>query len=443
MPESDNLDCTFEEDDMEALIHAIKKNECILMLGPDTATEEVNKIPVIVTETLANQLSKKIKADTFKRINHSDMAQVSQYYVIEKGRHSLESKVSTFYQEKQSLCSQLHHDLAALPFYFTITTTPDSMFINALKKEKKQPVMDYYNFKGKKREMVQMGTVEAPLVFYLYGSLEKPESLLLTENDLLDFLVALISETPALPYNIRSELQDANKIFLFIGFGFKQWYLRILLHVLRGKNKKTNCSFALEKFPLENSSELQHAVFFFRMSDYRIHIFDEDYHAFAKKLREDFSNCTPDVVTEIEAENMPEVFICHASEDKDHAASLYKKLEQAGIRPWLDKENLRGGDYWDNLIKETIKKIDYFIVMQSKALNEKKIGYVNKEIYEALERKKHFRDLKFIIPIKIDKSKELKQFEELNTIDLAIDDNIKELINDIQRDFEKRKERNK
>ena len=45
----------------------------------------------------------------------------------------------------------MHRDLAALPFYFTITTTPDSMLINALvenKENKKEPVSNWYNFNG-------------------------------------------------------------------------------------------------------------------------------------------------------------------------------------------------------------------------------------------------------------------------------------------------------
>jgi hypothetical protein len=433
MPESDTLDCNLSEDDLDTLIYNIKQKNCILMLGPDTATETVDGVPILLTETLANQLSEKIDSETLKRINTSDLAQVSQHYVKEKGPKSLESKAFSFYKTRQDLCSPLHQDLAALPFYFTITTTPDSMFLNALKKEKKQPVMCSYNFKGKNPEPVQMGTIENPLVFYLYGSIEEPNSLLLTENDLLDFLAALISEKPPLPDKIRVELQDENKIFLFLGFGFKHWYLRILLYALQGKNKKNP------------SIDLEHTVFFFKKSDYKIHIFKEDFNVFAENLRKIYSECSSDVVSRLEAKNMPEVFISYTSEDKEYANSLHKKFEQAGMRPWLDKENLRGGDHWDKRIRDTINKVDYFVVLQSNALTNKIEGYVNLEINEALERLKYFQSGKslFVIPIIIDGCPLRDDLKKLHATDLNDNKSMKKLIDSIQRDFEKRKSLNK
>lgn len=435
--------CKWEDENWDTLIYAISQKNCILMLGPDTAVESVNGQPCLLTERLANQLAEKIEPGTLERINPSDLAQVSQYYAADKGRQNLEVQAAKFYKDKQGLCTGLHRDLATLPFYFTISTTPDSMFVNALRENKKEPVMDWYNFNGESPGMVQMGTVEKPLVFYLYGHGEKPESLMLTENDLLDLLVALTSEKPPLPGNIRSELQDEKKSFLFLGFGFRHWYLRILLHVLQGGNKKNSTSFALEKFPPENTAELQRTVFFFKKSDYKIHIFKEDFIDFAAQLRERFGQCSPAVVSRLEAEKAPEVFICHAHEDKDYADSLYKTLEKAGIRPWLDKENLRGGDEWDKVIEKAIEKeIDYVIILQSRELAKKVEGYVNKEINMALDRQDKFRrGIRFIIPVKIYDDPLLEELEHLHTVDLTDEANMKELIDTIQRDFEKRKNR--
>jgi len=437
--------CNWEDEDWDTLIYAINQNNCILMLGPDTAVETVGGQTRLLTESLANQLAERLGQGTRKTLNSSDLAQVSQYYDMEKGRHTLEARVASFYNEKQGLCSDLHRDLAALPFYFTITTTPDSMFINALEENKKEPVINWYNFKGENPGMVQMGTIQKPLVFYLYGAVKEPGSLMLTEKDLLDFLVVLSSGKRPLPDNIRSELQNGNKSFLFMRFGFKHWYLRILLHVLQGGNKKNSRSFALEKFPAENTAELQRTVFFFKRSDYKIHIFKEDFNNFAAQLRERFGQCLPTVISRFEAAKVPEVFICHASEDKNHAADLYKKLEQAGIRPWLDKENLRGGDEWDRKIRDTIKQqIDYFVVLQSQALANRTIGYVNREINIALDRQEEFQrgTFRFVIPVKIKPCPLREDLKHLQTIDLTAEANIKTLIDTIQRDFEKRKIKN-
>lgn len=75
--------CNWEDEDWDTLIYAIKKNKCILMLGPDTSVETVDGQSCLLTESLANQLVKKLKSEARKRINSNDLAQVSQYYAIE------------------------------------------------------------------------------------------------------------------------------------------------------------------------------------------------------------------------------------------------------------------------------------------------------------------------------------------------------------------------
>ncbi len=141
----------------------------------------------------------------------------------------------------------------------------------------------------------------------------------------------------------------------------------------------------------------------------------------------------------------PIIFICHASEDKNYAASLYAKLEQAGIRPWLDKENLenlRGGDNWDEEIRIIMKESNYVVILQSSNLAKKIEGYVNKKIKMALDRQMDFvRGIRFIIPVKIDDGPLLEELEHLHAYDLTDKANMKHLINAIKRDFEKRKSR--
>jgi hypothetical protein len=161
-----------------------------------------------------------------------------------------------------------------------------------------------------------------------------------------------------------------------------------LLHILEIKNK-VNPSFALEDFTPRSEAEFKSTVLFYREGPCKIHFFEKGFVEFAAELRqrcEASTAATPEVIP-IREEKRPRVFICHATEDKPFAASLYEELKAAGLSPWLDIENLRGGDRWDEMIQKVIKKeIDYFLVLQSKSLKKKVEGYVNKEIYEAQER---------------------------------------------------------
>lgn len=432
--------CDWEDENWDALILSIQEKDCILMLGPDAAVEEVNGKHYPLTEILAGRLAKKIDPSIKEHIAVSDLFQVAQYYSMEPGKKDLIARVKAFYEARENLTTGLHRNLAALPFYFTITTNPDNMFPTALREAKKEPVTGLYNFNNKKQEPVKITTDGNPLVFYLYGNIAEPKSLLLTEKDLLDFLVALISKNPALQDNIRGELQNEDKSFLFFGFGFRRWCLRILLHVLQGSRKNSR-SFALEQFIPLNSNELMQTVFFFKKSDHKIHIFKQDFNTFAEELRRRYEQCTPgQISSQVSSARGPRVFISYTGKDKEYAASLYKKLEEAGLKPWLDKENLRGGDDWYDVIEKTVKEeIDYFIVLQSKALHERIESYVFEEIKHALKRKDRFRTgIRFIFPVKIGDCPLEEKLKHIQTVDLTDEANFDRLVSDIKRDFEKR-----
>ncbi|MCX6578671.1 MAG: TIR domain-containing protein [Candidatus Aminicenantes bacterium] len=435
---SAGLSSNWEEDDWDILIHSIREKKCILMLGPDTSTELVGGQPRQLSEILSNQLAQKLEPRIREAIDFSDFDQVARYYSKERGYYALEAAVCSFYSQRRGMYSYLHRDIAALPFYLTISTALDNMFLEALKKENKNPISERYNFRSINPKTINMGTIENPLLFYLYGNIEDTDSLVLTEDDMTDFLLS-IAVRNRLPDRLVNELKDPAKCFLFLGFGFKHWYLRILLHILGIKNKFSP-SFALEAFTTDNMAEFKRTILFFRDEPYKIHFIEKGFAEFAAELRHRFDASTATPVIPIREEKRPRVFICYALEDKTFAASLYEQLKAAGLEPWLDKENLRGGDRWDEVIPRVIRKeIDYFLVLQSKSLCKKSNRYLFKEIMLARERYKEFRlGTRFIIPLKIDDGEILEELEDLQTITIDTQDKVVELIRLIQRDCKKR-----
>lgn len=437
--------CKWAEEDWNVLIHTIRKGNCILMLGPETAVTDLDGQQKLLSQALANSLYGDVDSRFKGHIDASNLMEVAQYYCFQPDhdKTDLQLKIQEFYiQHGSSLSSSFYRDLAVLPFYLAILSSPDEMFTAALKEQHKNPKTGWYNFQKKKSHMESIGTSTEPILFYLYGSIRDEESLVATENDLLDFLVSITAKD-SLPDKLINQLQAPEKRFLFLGFGFKHWYLRILLHILKIKNDKR--SFALEDFAPGNDAEFKSTVLFFREGPCKIHFFEGGFEEFAAELRRRYEAKTnaavPEDVVPIREEKHPRVFICHASEDKEFAASLYEQLKSAGLDPWLDKENLRGGDRWDEVIQKAIKKeIDYFLVLQSKAMQKKVMGYVNKEIYEARERQKTCRyGSRFIIPLKIGDCEISEDLEDLQTIPIDdSQDKIAELIRLIQRDYKKR-----
>ena len=125
---------------------------------------------------------------------------------------------------------------------FCVTASPGHQMETALKEAGKEPRSDYYNFRGKKqdRKVEIVPTAAKPLVYYLFGDHDDRQSMVLTEMDLIDYLVQIVKGEPPIPDTVRSILADNDSSFLFLGFGFHNWYSRVLLKVLNvyGHNDK-------------------------------------------------------------------------------------------------------------------------------------------------------------------------------------------------------------
>ncbi len=99
------------------------------------------------------------------------------------------------------------------------------------------------------------------------------------------------------------------------------------------------------------------------------------------------------------------VFISYAREDIETARKLYHDLKQAGISPWMDKEDLLPGQNWRVMISKAIQESKYFLaVLSSHSLTKR--GFVQKELKMALDILDEFpEDDIFIIPIRIEDCK--------------------------------------
>jgi len=262
----------------------------------------------------------------------------------------------------------------------------------------------FYNFKGDKKEVVPKGSIQRPLIFHLFGCIEDSASMVLSESDLLNFLVNVSGTAPDLPKNIRSLFATDTRC-LFVGFGFHNWHMRILLHVLfggsSGHERERSDSFAGERFAaFVDPRSLEPTCVFFKEGPH-VQLFDLDLDNFARTLRERVEAKLPDGPPP--AEDRPIAFISYAHEDRNAARLLEDDLLQEGIQPWIDEADLRGGEDWEHRLEDVIMNdVDYFIVLQSKHL-EKPERYVNMEIKAALRRRKKIQHpYAFLFPVKIE-----------------------------------------
>jgi hypothetical protein len=83
-------------------------------------------------------------------------------------------------------------------------------------------------------------------------------------------------------------------------------------------------------------------------------------------------------------EKKPNVFLCHASEDKETARDLYQRLRDDGFRPWLDEEDLLPGHDWEGEIRSAIRRSDAVVVLLSSRSIFKE-GFIQREIRMVLD----------------------------------------------------------
>lgn len=106
------------------------------------------------------------------------------------------------------------------------------------------------------------------------------------------------------------------------------------------------------------------------------------------------------------------VFISYASEDLEAACRIARKLRDARVPVWLDKEQLRAGVDYEKKIKAAIKiKSRLFISLISQATEASASGrFVHKERAWAAER--HVAGTSFYVPVIIDSTDPQKVHRE-------------------------------
>ena len=209
---------------------------------------------------------------------------------------------------------------------------------------------------------------------------------------MIDFLVAIVGAKPPVPDQVRSILADPDASYLFLGFGFHNWYLRVLLKVL-GVYGHRNKAIAFEDPHFFNHPDREQAVAFFS-DDRRIDFRPLRWELFARQLWEAYKASLPSQQT-TEAmparapttPNAPKAFISYASEDREAVRALAEKLEARGVRVWRDEQDLRAGDKWSQVLLGVInRKVDYVVVVQTPGMTTAIRGVFHREIEAALLR---------------------------------------------------------
>ncbi|MGH8902197.1 MAG: CHAT domain-containing protein [Egibacteraceae bacterium] len=140
-----------------------------------------------------------------------------------------------------------HAALARLPFTMFITTQHTNLLADALAAEGKDPQVELCRWKDRLDEDLWPASVfddpasryrpsrERPLVYHLFGHIENPQTLVLTEDDYFDFLIGVTRDSDLIPGKVRRAFTDS--ALLFLGFRMDEWDFRVLFRSIVSKER--------------------------------------------------------------------------------------------------------------------------------------------------------------------------------------------------------------
>lgn len=296
--------------DWDLLISRIRKGECTPFLGAGACAG---------TLPLASKIAVRW-ADSydFPLPNNSNLIQVAQFLAVDQ--QDVEFPKLLLQEEFEQIAGpdfkrrdEIHSVLAELPLPIYITTNYDSFMVKALESRGKQPVRHLCRWWDEDIEKQLQGVADEnpilkenlktifdtepdfqpsdkrPFVFHMHGNTAVPHSMVLTEDDYLDFLIKMGEDKDLLPKRIRRAFTENS--LLFLGYSLTDANFRVvfrsLVSYMRGNFGKAHVSVqltpdGLPEAQLENALKYLDSYF----QKLKIHVYWGTCQEFTADLRE-------------------------------------------------------------------------------------------------------------------------------------------------------------
>lgn len=270
-----------QDEDWDFLLRRIENGECTPIIGP-----AVNEGFLPSHDELAESWSAE---HIYPLPDRNNLARVSQFLAVEKyelfPNDQMAKVIAAAAEPNFSAPGQPHALLAELGLPLYITTNYDDFLGQALEKRRRPPTQAFCRWNRSLLDQHEgldadfKPTPSTPLVYHLHGQSSTPESLVLREDDYLDFLVHITSKEYELPPQVIRAFSQTS--LLFIGYNPDDWEFRVLL---RGLIKTTDASrrriSVTAQFPLpaETPESTQRRAKeylqeYFRVIDRQMHVF--------------------------------------------------------------------------------------------------------------------------------------------------------------------------
>jgi hypothetical protein len=243
---------TNEFEKWKSICSQIRKGHFIPILGPELAEDVFGG-----TRELANRLAEK-HAFPLAAYERMDLAKVTQYISTNQDRTYVQDAVLNQFRQQLSerLAGVNNGDGKSLPDLATeycrknpshpfsilpelnasiyLTASCETMLLRSLKAAGKDPEAVVASWRGvnvpkRPHPKFEEPTPQKPWVYHIFGRFGMPDSLVLTEDDFFDYLIAT-SRLDLLPPRLTGPLMQSS--LLFLGFRLDDWRFRVLFRMI-------------------------------------------------------------------------------------------------------------------------------------------------------------------------------------------------------------------
>ncbi|MCC7181045.1 MAG: SIR2 family protein [Acidobacteria bacterium] len=175
----------------------------------------------------------------------TELTRVAQYFDGVMGRGGLDDELHDVFAREYTP-SRLHHWLAGLDNIIIVTTNYDRLLERAFQQRQRPyhlvvyrtgaPTFLFYEHGTPEPREVQASdlTIDfgtTPIIYKMHGTADpamaERDSYVITEDDYVEFLSRMVTST-AIPTVFAEPFRRSH--FLFLGYGLRDWNLRVILH---------------------------------------------------------------------------------------------------------------------------------------------------------------------------------------------------------------------
>ena len=409
---------TDDEDFWDDLLAHMRQRVLIPVTGPDVSIVAVDGTCRTLTGLIAARLVERYDLDVSSA--RMTMGDAAAAFIRKRGRDEAERLyriVNDIIAEVEDQpCAPLRKLAEITDLQLFVSMTPDRLLADAVNDVR-------FGGRGRARELTfspNLSTVEQArnlhasadsdtTVVRLFGQAASTPQYAVHDEDLLEWLHALLSDSGSLPNWVVYALK--HQPLLFIGCDIPDWLGRFLLRL----SCSTRISLESKQSFFVGAStvaEPRLSSFFStycrrtQVQQLQMHpgeFIDELHHRWQARVS---PSCRRTNLVDIPVSgpsDTPTIFISYLREDIDHARRLYDHITDLGGDVWLDERRLWPGDSWeDEILRAIRKRVRLFVPIISANSEREDEGYVFREWREAAERSFTIPSRRFIIPVVVD-----------------------------------------